>query len=135
MSLVSSEGRVYDVIDFVGEINVGVENPHAIVVIVAHFDVLEDVVAKVNLQGGLERVSAVVEQTSSFNLVKMEKILKLFFSVVKTVCLPSHRRVCSSWLSYPAEHPTMIRHSTSVQHRPRECRNSKKHHLSRKVCT
>ncbi len=71
MSFIGPEGRVHDIVDLVREVDVRVENPHSIVVIVAHFDVLENVVTEVNLQSRLECVSSVVEESSSFNLEKL----------------------------------------------------------------
>ncbi len=57
-----------DVVDFIRKVNVGIENSESVVVIVDNLEVLEDVMTEVGLDGGLEGVGPVVEQSCSFNL-------------------------------------------------------------------
>jgi len=68
VSFVGFECWIDDVVDFVREIDVRVEHPHSIIVIIAHFYVFKYMVAEVNLKSGLKGVGAVVQKTSTFNL-------------------------------------------------------------------
>ena len=71
MSLVPVELRVGDVVDLVREVDVRVEDAEAVVVVVDDLQVFEDVMAEVGLNGRLEGVGPVVEQSGSFDLNKI----------------------------------------------------------------
>ncbi len=68
MSLVPVKLRMRDIVDFIRKVNVRIENSEAVVVVVDNLEVLEDVMTEVGLDGGLEGVGPVVEQSCSFNL-------------------------------------------------------------------
>ncbi len=57
-----------DIVDFIWKVNVGVENSETVVVVVDDFEVFEDVMTEVGLDGGLEGVGSVVEKSCPFNL-------------------------------------------------------------------
>lgn len=68
MPLVAVELRVRDEVDLVRKVDVRVHHPEAVVVVVDDLQVLEDVVAEVGLNGRLEHVRPVVEQSGAFDL-------------------------------------------------------------------